>query len=57
MATVGCEECGAVYDDTYRRTYCPHDYFEMRTTVCRGDGEVRVCTTVEEVKSFLGEES
>lgn len=52
--TVTCDDCGLVYDDTYRWTYCPHDKFEMRSLVSNGRG-TKICTTVEEVNTFLRE--
>lgn len=50
---VQCTECGVSYDDTYHLTYCPHEYFEMRTVVHRGKGETRLCRSVEELHAFL----
>lgn len=50
---VSCEQCGKIYDDTYRLTYCPHEGFAMCTLVTRGDGESKVCTSVEDMQAFL----
>lgn len=54
MASVTCERCSRTYDDTYRLTYCPHDKFEMHTLAVRGDGQEKLCTSVEELHEFLG---
>ncbi len=43
---VKCATCHLEYDDTYRRTYCPHERFEMACTIIRRDGAAVVCTTV-----------
>lgn len=51
-----CPTCGLTYDDIYRRTYCPHHDFAMHTVVVRGDGRSKVCTSIEELKAFLGEQ-
>lgn len=53
MAVVQCEICLLVYDDTYRLTWCPHDGFDMATMVVRGDGCVRVCTSLAEFWDFI----
>jgi hypothetical protein len=55
MAAVQCLDCLLVYDDTYRLTLCPHDGFDMVTTVVRGDGQSKVCTSVAAVLDFLEE--
>ena len=41
------------FDDTFRWTFCPHDAFEMRAAVTRGDGKELVCTSVAELMDFL----
>lgn len=51
---VTCDDCELDFDDVYRRTYCPHEWFEMRTTVVGGDGKVRgVARTVEELRRMM----
>lgn len=47
-----CERCSLTYDDVYRWTTCPHDEFRMMTVAQRGDGEVRLCTSIEELSAF-----
>ena len=46
--TVTCAECGARYDDTFRRTNCPHKYFGMRCQVVGPRGKTLVATTLEQ---------
>lgn len=53
MALVACPACSDIYDDTYYLTYCPHEWFEMQTTVVRGDGQSQVCTSIAEMQDFL----
>jgi uncharacterized protein (UPF0276 family) len=53
MAVVQCADCLLVYDDTYRLTWCPHDGFDMVTTVVRGDGVRMVCTSMAQMQDFL----
>ena len=51
---VTCDKCGKVYDDVYRWTYCPHERFEMNTTVVDGTGQVRgVAHSVERLKELM----
>ena len=50
---VTCPKCRWSYDDTYRLTYCPHRRFEMRTHATNSKGEVKICTSVEELKAFV----
>jgi hypothetical protein len=50
---VKCEKCGKIYNDTYHWTYCPHDYFEMNTTVSRGGEVIGVAHSVEELKRLM----
>lgn len=50
---VVCPDCNKRYDDVYRRTFCPHDRFEMLTVAMRADGTRQICRTVEELHSFL----
>jgi hypothetical protein len=50
---VTCDTCGLAYDDTFHLTYCPHDYFPMRTVGVRSDGTMKVCTTLEDLDRFL----
>lgn len=56
---VTCDDCELDFDDVYRRTYCPHEWFEMRTTVvgvdvASGDGKVLgVATTLEELDRLM----
>jgi len=52
---VTCTTCHLEYDDLYRYTFCPHPGFQMRCTVVRGDGRVKVCSTVTEVNAFIRE--
>ena len=52
---VTCDDCELDFDDVYRRTYCPHEWFEMRTTVVDGDGKVRVARTLEELSRLMKE--
>ncbi len=48
---VTCDDCELDFDDVYRRRYCPHEWFEMRTTVVGSDGKVQgVARTVEELR-------
>lgn len=49
MAPRRCDDCGDEYDDLYRWTYCPHERFDMRTTVIGPDGAVGVATSIEEL--------
>lgn len=51
--TVTCYKCGVTYDDTYRWTYCPHDYFEMNTTVGVGGRIIGVAHSVQELNRML----
>lgn len=53
---VQCETCGLTYDDLYRRTYCEHEVFAMHTVVTLTNGRSQVCTSVEELEAFLGQE-
>jgi len=53
---VTCEKCRATYNDTYRLTFCPHEQFEMNTTVGNASGIIGVAHSVEELKSMLGQE-
>jgi hypothetical protein len=53
--TATCEKCGKRYDDTYRLTYCPHDRFEMNTTVGVGGRVIGVAHSVEELNRMLEE--
>ena len=53
MAHVTCQDCGTSYDDTYRLTYCPHERFAMQTVAVRADGQAHVCSSVEQLESFL----
>lgn len=50
---VSCEKCGLRYDDTYRLTYCPHEKFEMNTTVSSGGRVIGVAHSVEELNRML----
>lgn len=50
---IRCQQCNATYDDTYRWTYCPHARFDMHTVMVRADGVTQVCTSVEQLESFL----
>jgi len=52
---VTCEACGLKYDDVEHYTFCPHASFTMRALVMRGDGQVKVCTTIREVHAFIRE--
>lgn len=52
---VTCSECGKRYDDVYRWTYCPHEYFEMNTVVVGSDGKERVAHTVEDLRHMMKE--
>ncbi len=54
---ITCDPCELDFDDTYRRTYCPHEWFEMRTSVYgtlpNGTyGLKGVAKTVEELKEL-----
>jgi hypothetical protein len=53
--TVTCEKCGVRYDDTYRFTFCPHERFEMNTTVGNSSGIVGVAHSLEELNRMLKE--
>jgi uncharacterized protein (UPF0276 family) len=55
MAVVHCADCLLVYDDTYRLTWCPHDGFDLVTTVVRGDGVRMVCASMAQMQDFLDE--
>lgn len=44
--------CGEMYDDVYRWTYCPHDRFEMRTSVTVRGQQV-IARSVEELHRLL----
>ena len=57
MAVVTCDKCGARYDDTYRLTYCPHQRFDMTTSVYRDGKFVGVATSLEELDRLSGTES
>lgn len=50
---VKCEKCDALYDDTYRWTFCPHDRFDMATRVLRADGRERICRSINELNELL----
>mgnify|MGYP001575200301 FL=1 len=52
---VQCGSCRIAYDDVYRFTFCPHERFEMQCMVVRGDGQKKVCISVNEVQAFLAE--
>jgi hypothetical protein len=52
---VTCSECNLVYDDLYQLTFCLHHRFEMRTLVRREDGKEKVCTSHDELLTFLEE--
>ena len=52
-----CSKCQCAYDDTYRLTTCPHTAFEMRTAAVRGDGESKVCHSIEEVDAWFHREA
>ena len=56
MATVTCESCQQTYDNAYRWTFCPHDFFQMRTLVVGKDGTAKICRSVEELLSFIDQE-
>ncbi len=51
---VRCGICEKVYDDTYQWTFCPHDSFEMQTLAVRGNGQSKVCHSIEELEAWLG---
>ena len=55
MAYRTCDECGLHYDDTYRWTYCPHEEFEMHTTVHRQGKPDVIAHTVEELHRLMKE--
>ena len=50
---VTCASCYLCYDDTYHWTFCPHERFEMRLVVNRGDGQSKLCTSVAELLDFI----
>jgi hypothetical protein len=47
-----CSVCSLEYDDEYRWTFCPHDEFEMNTTVVAG-GRTVVVHSIEELHEAL----
>jgi hypothetical protein len=47
-----CGACGIQYDDTYRLTYCPHEYFEMHCHVSV-DGKDHVVHSLEELDRLM----
>ena len=49
---VTCEKCGEEYDDLDHWTYCPHEYFQMRT-MAHAHGKSKLCTSLEELDEFL----
>ena len=52
---VKCDKCGDVYDDLYRRTYCPHNQFQMHTIVAGPEGVRGIATTVEKCQKLMKE--
>lgn len=48
-----CKECDRTYDDVYHWTYCPHDYFQMRTVVVRPGKPDAIASTVEELDMLM----
>jgi len=50
---VPCAVCGEWFDDTYHWTYCPHEFFQMRTHVYNSKGFVGVATTIEELDRMM----
>jgi len=50
---VTCGDCWKRYDDTYRLTLCPHERFEMRTTVIGPEGIRGVARSVEELQRLM----
>ncbi len=50
---VTCDDCKLEYDDVYRLTYCPHERFDMHTTVANSKGVVGVARTVEELRRMM----
>lgn len=48
-----CSRCREEYDDLYRSTLCPHEPFKMHTLAVRGDGQEKICTSVEELNEFM----
>lgn len=50
---IKCTECNMIYDDVYSITYCPHNAFQMNTTVIKSNGDSKICTTVEELDEFI----
>ena len=49
-----CEKCGEEYDDVYRWTFCPHEHFEMATTVVGPDGKIRgIARSVDELRQLM----
>jgi len=53
---VKCATCGKSYDDTYRLTYCPHEFFEMNTMVVKDGQIVGVAHSIEELDQMLAEQ-
>lgn len=54
---VTCEKCDKEYDDTYRLTYCPHEWFEMHTKVHGGDGRLLgIARDVDELRELMNKE-
>lgn len=47
-----CEKCKQTYDDVYHFTYCPHDFFMMRTIVYK-NGKEYICTSLEEYDKVM----
>lgn len=54
---VTCPTCKMEYDDLDHSTICPHDYFPMRTLAVRGDGETKMCTSVQELNDFMKDDN
>lgn len=50
-----CPECGLMYDDTYRLTFCPHARFDMNCTVASGGRLIGVAHSVDELNRMLEE--
>ncbi len=53
-----CDDCELDFDDVYRRTYCPHEWFEMRNHVYGPlpDGSYGwkgIATTIEELERLM----
>lgn len=49
-----CQTCSLEYDDIYRLTICPHEKFEMYTTVMKADGSTVVAHSIEELNKAMG---